>query len=253
VSFSGDPGIQDSSNVSSPLNPRNWTVTPDEAAATVRLVQTVEVVTAETLALFTAEWPQLALLTMPVLLVWFDGVLDAGERYHLELSTPGTVETGCDCAEVVGLTLRRDSRQTDGRDGSEIRDIANPFLERDALRLPGTLSTYQLDDTGDFGLDKSEESGLRKRIFRRVSTAAAGFFHLPGYGAAPKLKGLLTADAAERIASRLKAQVLQEPDVVEASVSVTQVQGTPNMLACSIRVTAAGGDSVSLVVPIALP
>jgi hypothetical protein len=155
---------------------------------------------------------------------------------------------------VVGLTLRRDAIQTDARDdASEIRDIANPFLERDALILPAQLGTYQLDDKGDFGLDKSDESSLRKRVFRRVSTAAGGFFHLPGYGTALQIKSLLTADSAERLASRVRAQVLQEPDVVDARVSVSQTQGTPNMLAVSIRVQTAAGDSVGVTVPISLP
>jgi hypothetical protein len=47
--------------------------------------------------------------------------------------------------------------------------------------------------------------------------------------------------------------VLQEPDVVDARVSVSQTQGTPNMLAVSIRVQTAAGDSVGVTVPISLP
>lgn len=254
VPYTGDPGLPNASNTQSPLYPGNWSLSADEPGVTLRMVQRVELVTTETLALFTEDLPQLASYELPFLLVWFDGVLDEGAVYSLELNTPSLAVTACACAGIVGLIRRRDALQSDARDSSrQIFDIANPFLTRDALRVPPELGAYQVDDKGDFGLDLDSESSLRKRIFRRVSTAAGGFFHLPGYGAAAKLKGNLTVDALERIASRVKAQVLQEPEVVDVRVTVKQVQGEPNMVSVSIRAVTGDGDPVGVVVPISLP
>jgi len=190
---------------------------------------------------------------LPFFLVWFDGNLTPGGSYELQLVLDDPLAPGCDCTPLVGLTLRRDTHQTDARDGDRLQDVANPAVPRDALRLPPLLGTYQLTDTGDLGLDRSTEASLRKRIIRRVTTAASGFFHLPGYGAMPKLKGLLTVDAAERLQARIRAQVLQEPDVVDVRVVVSAVSGFPGVLSAAITALPVGGDPGGLVVPIQVP
>lgn len=254
VFYSGDPGLPNPGDTSGPLWPDNWHLIPLDPELVVRLVQLVIQVPDEaTRAQFTDDWPQIALLELPFFLVWFDGNPTPGGRYELQLLLEDGLVPGCDCTELVGLTLRRDAVQTDARDGDRLEDVANPLVARDVLQLPPLLGTYQLTDTGDFGLDKSPEASLRKRLLRRVTTAAGGFFHLPGYGAAPKLKGLLTVDAVERLQTRIRAQCLQEPDVVTVQVSLALAAGSTGTLMCTIKATPNGGDPVGLVVPIQIP
>jgi hypothetical protein len=254
VSYVGDIGVPNPGNTSGPLFPGNWTLLSGEPGALLRLVQFVAAVPdAAELAVWTDEWPQLSLVDLPFFLVWFDGNLGPGIPYELHLDALGVATGGCSCASLMGLVLRRDTRQTDARDGDRLQDLANPFVSRDVLRLPPLLGTYQLTDTGDFGLDKSLEASLRKRVLRRVTTAAGGFFHLPDYGAGQKIKGLLTVDAVDRLRARIRAQILQEPDVLEAVVVLALAAGTTGTVLATIRVTPNGGDPLGLVVPIAIP
>lgn len=254
VNYEGDPGLANPGNQRSPLFPFNWHLVPLDPEIAVPFVQhVVEVPDAATQLQYTDDYPLAGLLTPPFFLVWFDANLTPGGRYLLELILAEALAPGCDCVELVGLTLRRDAIPTDERDGARLQDLANPSVPRDVLQQPALLGTYQLTDTGDFGLDKSSEASLRKRLIRRVTTAANGFFHLPGYGAMPKLKGLLTVDAAERLQARIRAQVLQEPDVVDASVVVRQVLGFSGTVTAAITAIPVGGNPVGLVVPIQVP
>lgn len=250
VAYTGDPGLPNPSNPDSPLNPGNWTLEPiDPPTAVVRLVQDVQLVTEATLPTFLDDIPQLVSVELPVFLVSFDGVLTPGATYRLTLETEGTEISGCECAEFVALLLRRDALESDTRDDDGfLRDIANPFLSRDALQFPPKLGTYQVTDTGDFGLDKSGVSGLRKRILRRVSSALGEFFHLPGYGVAVGIKKLLTLDAMQRLQARVTAQVLREPEVTEAQVSVIRVTGFPGVVSISVRAKTGDGEDVAIVV-----
>lgn len=255
VGYSGDPGLADPGNTQGPLYPNNWHLTALDPELQQRFVQFVALVPdALTLQAYTDDYPQLRAVALPFFLVWFDGITTPGGHYRLTLTIPDTpLLAGCDCTEFVGLALRRDARETDARDGDRIQDLANPAVARDSLILPPQVATYQLTDTGDLGLDKSQEASLRKRILRRVTVAAGGFFHLPNYGAGQKLKGLLTVDAVERLRSRIRAQVLQEPDVVDVSVTVRLAAGSTTALVADITAVPNGGDPVSLTVPIQIP
>jgi len=255
VGYSGDPGLANPGNTQGPLYPNNWHVIAIDPGIQQRFVQFVAIVPdALTLEQYTDDYPQLRQVALPFFLVFLDGLPTPGGHYRLQLVLPTTpLYAGCDCTEFVGLTLRPDTRQTDTRDGDRIQDLANPAVARDALRLPPLVATYQLTDTGDLGLDKSQEASLRKRILRRVTVAAGGFFHLPNYGAGQKLKGLLTVDAVERLRSRIRAQVLQEPDVVAVKVDVRLATDSTNMVIADIVAQPNGGDPVGLSVPIQIP
>lgn len=252
VQYAGDPGFPNPFNADSPLNPSNWTLVPlDPPGAAARLVQDVRLVTAETLPLLLDDVPQLISVELPAFLVSFDGVLTEGALYRLDLRTEGTETSGCGCAEFRALRIRLDALHTDQRDESGfLRDIANPFLSRDAIRFPPALGTYQITDTGDLALDKDGVSGLRKRIIRRVVTAAGEFFHLPGYGVALGVKTLLTIDSLQRLQARITAQVVREPEVAEADVSVVRVQGHPEVLSINVRARTSGGTEIGAVVPV---
>lgn len=255
VAFEGDVGLPNPFNPSSPLSPSAWTLVALEPPdATVRLIQSVALVTADTLPVLLGETPQLVTAPLPSFLISFDGPLQEGAEYRLDLNVAGVALSGCGCAEFVSVVLRRDARLQDARDSDGfVRDVANPVLNRDALRFPPRLGTYQITDRGDVGLDKSLESGLRKRILRRAMAELGSFFHLPRYGTGLEIKGLLTVDRVQRLQSRLRAQVLKEPEVVAARVQVFRVQGSPNVVSAVIRVSTGGGDPVSVVVPIELP
>ena len=250
VGFSGDVGDPPNpTNPDSPLWPGNWVLTPDAPSSQSRLVQSVQLVTADTLSQFTGDYPQLTAFALPLLLVFFDGTLTPGGLYELEI----VGVTGCECTALVGLTVRPDATPTDEResDGS-ILDLANPWLSKDALVLPPVLGTFQRTDTGDLGLDRDGDSSLRKRLIRRVLTAAGAFFHLPNYGTALGPKSLIKADTAERLQARIRAQVLQEPEVTDVTVAVTQLQST-GLVTATLRVVTARGQAIGLSVPISLP
>jgi hypothetical protein len=118
--------------------------------------------------------------------------------------------------------------------------------------FPAQLSTYQVTEAGDLGNDRTGESGLRKRITRRVVSAASSFFHLQGYGVGIELKGLVSVDMLRRLSARIRAQVLQEPEVQSVTVSLAQVTESPTVVACSISAVT-GEGVVQAVVPVRLP
>lgn len=250
AAFTGDVGDPPNpTNPSSPLWPGNWALVPDAQSSQVRLVQSVQLVTADTLSSFTGDYPQLEAFALPLLLVFLDGALTPGALYSLTL----VGQTGCECSALVGLTLRDDAIPTDERDSDgSILDLANPWLSKDALLLPPALGTYQVTDTGDLGLDRDGDSSLRKRILRRVLTASGAFFHLPNYGVTLGSKSLIKADTAERLQARIRAQVLQEPDVADVTVAIQQLQSS-GLVTARIVVATDRGKTIGLSVPISLP
>lgn len=225
------------------LKASNWTVTALDPDAHPRLVQSAQQVTEVNQGAF--DIPQLVLTDLPVTLLAIDGVLTYGKRYRLTYNGESVDFTAY---RVAASAAPPDVRTEDGF----IYDIANPFLSRDALVVPPRLGTYQVTDTGDLGTDKTGEAGLRKRIVRRVLSAAASFFHLPGYGVGVELKRTITVDMLRRLSSRIRAQVLQEPEVQAVTVSLSQVPGSPQVVSCAISATTSAGQ-VQVVVPIELP
>jgi hypothetical protein len=261
VPFSGTIGNTNPRNPFSSLNPKNWILTAvDPPDSVERLAQNVLLVTESNLSQRLKEIPQLlALVEPPAFVVSFDGILTQGAQYQVQLTTSDvdiTPAEGCDCADFEAVIIRCDAILTDARDDDGyMRDVANPFLEKDALQFPPSLGTYQFTDTGDLANDFGVSS-LRKRVFRRVSAAVGDFFHLPGYGAGvtPRLKRLVRVDEIQRIQSRVRAQVAREPEVRDVAVKVYQVTGDPSTLAVAVTISAAGNpDPLTIVVPVSLP
>lgn len=221
----------------------NWTLIPLDVGAHERLVQSVQIVTEENEQGFNI--PQLVLVDLPVTLLSLDGVLTYGKRYRLSFA--GQI------FDFTAMLAAASAAPADVRtDDGFIWDIANPYLSRDALVFPPRLGTYQVTDAGDVGIDKSGEAGLRKRITRRVLSAASSYFHLPGYGVGIDLKRGITVDMLRRLSARIRAQVLQEPEVSEVKCSLLQDPADPSVVRCTIDAsTGAGG--LQVVVPIRLP
>lgn len=260
VPFSGVVENANPRNPFSALNPKNWSLTPVDPGAVQRLPQSVILVTELTLPQRLTEIPQLlSLEAPPAFVVAFDGILTQGAEYQITLLTDdidiSPVE-GCECADFEAVIIRCDARVVDTRDSQGfLRDIANPFLAKDAVQFPPALGTYQIDDTGDLA-NESGIASLRKRIYRRVNSAVGDFYHLLNYGAdvTPRLKRLIRVDEVQRIRSRVRAQVQQEPEVLDAQVSVYPVPGEESAIAIAVQVRTVGNpDPLRVVVPISLP
>jgi len=222
---------------------KNWEIVALDPEAHPRLVQSAQSVTEVNAGAF--DLPQLVLVTLPITLLAIDGVLTPGKRYRIAFNGASVDFTAL---QVAASAQPPDARIDDGF----VWDIANPYLSRDALVFPPQLGTYQVTDAGDLGTDKTGEAGLRKRIMRRVMAAAGSFFHLVGYGVGIEEKKQITVDFLRRLAARIKAQVLQEPEVQECDCTVGQTRGAPQVLTCKISARTARG-SVESVVPIRLP
>jgi len=111
-------------------------------------------------------------------------------------------------------------------------DLANPQTERDTA--PGeALGTFAVTDSGDLANDHGR-GYLRKRIFRRLATMKSAFFHLPGYGLQPPTKHLFTPTTLRRLKLDVELQVKQEPGVVAARASVTELR--PGVVNLKLRV-----------------
>lgn len=225
------------------LQAQSWTLTPLDPGGHERFVQSAESVTEANEGSF--DIPQLVLVTLPITLLKIDGVLTYGKRYRVEFAGEFYDFTA---HKVAASAAPPETRSQD----AFIYDIANPYLTRDALVVPPLLGTYQVTDTGDLGTDKSGEASLRKRIVRRVLSATGSFFHLLGYGVGLELKRTITVDMLRRLRERIRAQVLQEPEVQSCTVELTQVPGAPQVVACRVNAQT-GAGSVQAVVPIQLP
>jgi hypothetical protein len=166
--------------------------------------------------------------------VQVDRALVFGIGYHVTLSniasrTGGALGTPHDAPffGVAKLTIRKPPpRKVD------LTDIANnPFG-----------GTFQVDDSGDLGVEGGQ-AGLRKRMLRRASTTKDAFAHLPGYGTKLKLKKNFSPAQISEFRTDLRTQILQEPEVSDATVSVTQLS-VPNLIQVVMRARTKAGAIV---------
>lgn len=224
--FSVPPDAEDPATAWDALNPINWSVvglTPDDAV--VRLVQSVERVDA---------------LTVRVL---FDGPLTGPGSYQLVASSAIRTLAG----GAIG-SCRRASFDTFGVTRSQLATPAQQPKHTD-LANPQNRGTFQRNSSGDLALD-SGRANLKKRVLRRAMAIANSYFHLPGYGFAPGLKGNVTPSLMFRIQTEAQAQVAREPDVVTVAASVAQVASDPGLVVLTIRVQDTNGDSFAVTVPV---
>lgn len=107
-------------------------------------------------------------------------------------------------------------------------DIANPqSLEALLDPVPRTnsdelLGTFPIDDLGDYAKDDGIAS-IKKRIIRRLTTRKGAFAHLPNYGVdiPANVKRLALPGLREALAADAEEQVKQEPEVIDARVTLT--------------------------------
>lgn len=81
---------------------------------------------------------------------------------------------------------------------------------------------YILDGKNDIDVQAGLEA-LKKRIIRRLITAPGEFYYLPDYGLGLQSKKLLRTTSLARLEADMKAQVLAEPEVDDATVRVSRL------------------------------
>ncbi len=62
---------------------------------------------------------------------------------------------------------------------------------------------------------------VKKKILRRLTTKPGGFFHIPSFGLAIPSKTLLLPSKVLKMQKDVKRQIMQEPGVTDANVSIT--------------------------------
>lgn len=218
VTFLVPPRAGNPGDVRDATNPANWTLTPVDPPTSVnRLVQFVE---------------RIDELTMRV---YFDGPLASFVTYEITASSSITDPAGAPlggCDSAIFATFGAPRAEVATAQEATI-DLANPFVPSDAPSPDSPLGTFQVADTGDFANDRDRQN-LRKRVLRRATTREGGFFHMPTYGFAPKLKGLARTGLLRTIQNNANAQIRLEPDVKDVQVTVSFVAN--NIVRMVIRV-----------------
>ena len=231
VTFNVPPLALDRSSVFDALYADNWTLAAlSPWGAVVRLAQACARVSALEVE------------------VYLDGILAAPATYALTLNPRvrdalGLPSSGCRSA--VFSTFASERVPTVAERATERSDIGNPQTLSD-LKRRNPLGTYQINDRGDYA-NESGRAYLRKRVFRRAMTSLGEFYHLPNYGFAETLKGTITPALLRRMQARAQAQLLREPDVASASVTVQALADAPGIVVVTmlVRDTTGGTDSMT--------
>lgn len=164
---------------------------------------------------------------------WFELSTDDDTDVDFWPFVPSVNTESC-CIDLDPTLLHEHVALPDAARALVSRDLANPFMPRDAPSANAPLGTFQIDGTGDLANDEGRVN-LRKRIFRRATSLQGSFFHLAGYGFAQGLKTLIRPDDLRRLQSRARAQVLQEPDVQSASVTARAISQNPAIVRLDIK------------------
>lgn len=136
-------------------------------------------------------------------------------------------------------------------------DVANPQNRAAAAMASSAgfdtavLGSFAVDDSGDYAMD-SGLTGIKKRIFRRLSTVKGRFAHLPTYGVGipGQVKQLSRAGTREKLAADAEAQIKLEPEVEDASVRVVN-STVPGMVILKVLVRTKTGTA-TMDLPISL-
>ncbi|MFA6168819.1 MAG: hypothetical protein WC700_19500 [Gemmatimonadaceae bacterium] len=110
---------------------------------------------------------------------------------------------------VVNETTRRLERSVG-------RDLSNPFTPNSPAG-----GTFRIGTSGDYKFATGMEL-VKKMVYRRLLTPKGAFFHLPDYGMGLKPKSVAYPYMLTSARAEMKRQILQEPEVQDCSVKVTQ-------------------------------
>ncbi len=223
VRFSGLVKASDFTDPIDALNPANWTLTAvDPTTSLIPILQTTELV----------QGSPTEGVTKTIVRLLFDADLDPDVTYRITANP--AIETLSGAAIMAPLSA---NFLTSDR-GFVSVFASVPQEDRTDIRSAGDESqiggTYRYDETGDLE-NETGISYLRKRIIRRATTLRGTILHLPGYGGGKRLKTTISAGSIAEYRAELRAQILQEPDVRSAVVSVARP--LPGILRTTIKVT----------------
>ncbi len=217
ITFDNEPVHIDPEDPVSVTNISNWAISfPMGAPETNRNIQTILYVGNNTVQII------------------FDGPLDPGIGYVLTISNIESTEGGVFIpSNVFFITYDKEKDALEPVQPTEQQyDLANPQLPSQA-GANQSLGTLYVDDTGDYTNDSGRDS-LKKRIIRRITTIPGGFFHLPNYGVTLREGTLLTSTELRRLQIETESQTRQEPEVINARTTVSQIQ--PGIVRLNVRV-----------------
>lgn len=206
VALSEEPVHVSPSGINDALNPSNYAFSVDSGLATSPVCVGVgaRLVQGPILGVPSGDWG---------VDVHTDKALVQGITYRVTLANVQS-RTGGDLGApysqpffgVAKITIRRPlPRKVD------LTDVANDPFD----------GGFAFDDSGDLGIDGGI-NGLRKRMLRRASTPKDAFSHLPGYGCGLRLKKNFSPAQITALRTDLRTQILQEPEVADVAVTVTQ-------------------------------
>lgn len=230
VVFSVPPAAAGAWVPSDVLNPASWTVIPQSVGSgDPRLVQFVERLTNETFRLF------LDYTLTPGIVYVVTAAVGMLDEYGLPISS------GVDCRSATFLTFAPARAGIPGAGALDARnDLRNPQYRFDGSGRQMGLGTLQRDDSGDLAIENGVPY-LRKRVIRRITTAAGEFFHLPGYGVGvtAAVKTLAKPTQLARIQRAAQVQIMQESDVTAARVTVSSP--TPGVYVFAVKIRTVAG------------
>lgn len=223
VQFSGLVEAFDPTDPADALNTANWTLTAvDPTTSLIPLLQTTELV----------QGSPTEGVTKTIARLFFDADLDPNATYQI------TADPAIETLSGGGITapLSADFLTTERGFVPVFAEV--PQEDRTDIASAGDASqiggTYRYDETGDLE-NESGDTYLRKRVLRRATTIPGTILHLPNYGAGKRLKTTISASDIAEYRAELRAQVLLEPDVRAATVSVVRV--VPGILRTTIQIT----------------
>lgn len=222
VQFSGLVTAGDPTGPGDALNRDLWTLTAiDPTSALVPRLQTIELV----------QGAPTEGVTKTIVRIFVDADLDPDATYRITASAALETLSGVPIMAPLSADFLTSERgfvpvyAIAGEDRTDVASVGN------ADQIGGT---YRYDETGDLA-NESGDVYLRKRVLRRATTIQGTILHLPGYGAGKRLKTTITPGEVAQYRAELRAQILREPDVRSATVSVTRP--LPGILRTTIAIT----------------
>ena len=136
------------------------------------------------------------------------------------------------------------------------RDIASPQTPSatlDPLPNPATavLGGFNTNDAGDYAMDEGL-TGYKKRIFRRIYCRKRKFVFMPpdwGLGIQDELKKLNTPARREAMRADMQAQVMQEPETADCSVTAWTSPTVPGLVWYRLKAKTKDGRTLDINMP----
>jgi hypothetical protein len=207
------------------LNPNTWTIQRLDTAAFLNVVSVTQTGTYEYTLLTLEEFGPVAVThrVSSSTLLDASGALLVSPRQQDYL---GLLDAGKVSLEATLASQRRGAR-----------DLANPQAPGDGV----SAGTLQIKADGDYALEAGRAL-LQKLILRRLMSSPGDFFHIPEYGVGLRVKEPIPASDLGRLKSSIEKQVLREPEISQASATVSLSSAGVLTVTVRARVRATGEE-----------